>query len=142
MSPVSTLYREFLSRAPADEPSVTAWIVENRHNEYEPFGTLVHGGARTRAEFLAYQEEQAHRRTRALAAELERQREAAAHKAQAATERLANAVRRGDLKAVQALFAKGADWRSALPDGRSLIELARQSGNAAVAEYLASRGVQ
>lgn len=140
VSPVIALYREYMTRGPSDEPDVTAWIVANRVNNYEPFGTIMHGGARTQAEFHAHGAHRARERARGFAADAERQREAARRKGDEATDLLPNAVRRGDLKAVQALVLRGADWRRPLPDGRSLIEFAQEDGRVAVAEYLASLG--
>src|SRR5688500_18258051 len=55
VSPIIPLYGEYLSRQPIDEPQFTSWIVGHRRNEYEPFGTIVHGGARTLAEFHGHQ---------------------------------------------------------------------------------------
>lgn len=57
------------------------------------------------------------------------------------TERLAGAVRRGDLSAVKALLAKGADVTKALPNGGSLVGLAKEYGRTTIAEYLRSVGV-
>lgn len=53
-----------------------------------------------------------------------------------ATELLPNAVRRGDVKAVDALRLRGGDITMKLPDGRSLVELAREHGRSGVVEYL------
>lgn len=148
VSPVVVLYHEFLRREPVDEPQFTSWIVANRRNGYEPFGMLNHGGARTQSELVAYKQQQSNERAaeRAQVAEkhtqdLMRQQNAAAAKLVAATDRLAPAVRRGDVKAVQALLGRGADWRRALPIGQSLLRLARAHGREAVAVFLEERGI-
>lgn len=56
--------------------------------------------------------------------------------AEAATNKLYNAVRRGDLKAVRALISKGADATSHAPDGSSLIAVAVSMGFDAIASEL------
>ena len=80
-----------------------------------------------------------------MALEAERQQQALARRRlrdqRESTERLAPAVRRGDLAAVQALLAKGADVTRALPPGGSLVALAEEHGRAAVAEFLQSQGI-
>jgi hypothetical protein len=79
------------------------------------------------------------------AREAERERQAAevrrVRKQQQATERLGPAVRRGDLAAVQALLAKGADTTRALPNGASLVAWAEENGQAAIVDFLRSRGI-
>jgi hypothetical protein len=57
-----------------------------------------------------------------------------------ATQRLA-AARRGDVSGVEALLGRGADWRKALPDGRSLVELAEKNGRNVMVMFLQSRGI-
>lgn len=148
VSPVIVLYREYLQREPADEPQFTTWIVANRRNDYEPFGTLDHGGARTQSELVAYEQRRSNERAERRAQEAERhtqdlvrQKKGAAAKLVRATDRLAAAVRRGDLKAVQALLDRGADWRRALPAGQSLLGLARDHGRETVAAFLEERGI-
>jgi hypothetical protein len=56
--------------------------------------------------------------------------------AAAATKDLPNAVRRGDLKAVRALIAKGADPATSAPDGSSLIAVAASLGFDSIASEL------
>src|SRR5690606_25332171 len=63
-SPVITLYREVVKRAPAWEPDLTAWIVAHRTNPYEPFGTGDDYGAESWAQ---YSERSRKSRDRALA---------------------------------------------------------------------------
>jgi len=141
-SPVLVLYHEFLRREPQDEPQVTSWIVANRRNGYEPFGTLGHGGARTQSEYLARTQRWVAERAERHASDLARQEEGRAAKLAAATRRLAPAVRRGDVKAVQALLDRGADWQRALPAGQSLLQLAHDHGREKVATFLVERGIK
>jgi hypothetical protein len=60
-----------------------------------------------------------------------------------ATDSLYNAVRRGDLKAVQALLAKGADPTISTPTDEPLVEFAQTAGSKEIANLLeAARGNQ
>ena len=142
VSPVIGLYLNYIARFPEQEPALTGWVVDNRVNDYEPFGSVYHEGARTYAEFLERRECRQREHEARL---LQRQQEAARLKqmrdAQKATPNLANAVRRGDLKAVMALLAKGADPAVAIADGGSLVALAEANGRAEVAAFLRSKGI-
>lgn len=53
-SPVITLYYHYTCMYPETEPNLTAWIADNRCNDYEPFGTCIHGNARSLKEYKAY----------------------------------------------------------------------------------------
>ena len=146
VAPVICLYRSFVRRFPEDEPGLTAWVVANRVNSHEPFGSTIGNKASSLKEHLLL------RLSHASAGEKRRQRKEReeqeamalrrARDAEAATTRLANAVRRGDLGAVQALLAKGADPSKALPAGQSLLTLAVEHGRTAVADFLRERGIQ
>ena len=61
-------------------------------------------------------------------------------KADAATKNLYNAVRRGDLKSVVALLARGANASAPAPDGSRLIDLAISKGFDAIATQLQDAG--
>ncbi len=142
VSPVIPLYHAFIDRWPADEPRLTAWVVDNTSNPWEPFGTSVHGKARSQAELWLYH---AHRRVIAsenIEAEEQRARLAKVKRAARATENLYNAVRRGDVKALKALIEKGADWREAAKSKGSLLQLAMEKGRVHVVEYLKSVGFE
>lgn len=118
VSPVIRLYSSFVSRFPDSEPNLTAWIVLNRVNPYEPFGTLSCNNAVTLDRHLA---SRAERRARAIeneATENARQAEAAVRRSEIATSRLAAAVKRGDNAAVAALLDQGANPLKALGGGR------------------------
>lgn len=142
VSPVIALYYDYIARFPGQEPALTAWVVDNRVNDYDPFGSACDEGARTYAEFLERQELRWREHQARL---LQRQQDAARLKqmrdAEKATTNLAGAVRRGDLKAVMALLAKGADPSKAVADGGSLVALAEANGRTEVAAYLRSQGM-
>ena len=93
VSPVIPLYREFIARYPGDDPEFTSWIVRNRRNEYDPFGTTVHGDATTLQEFRAYQRRRALSRAEGEARNRELQRGDVEAKAERATGRLAGAAK-------------------------------------------------
>ncbi len=141
VSPVIHVYHEFLARNTENEPEVTSWIVDNRRNDYEPFGTIVHGGARTHAEFKAYRALCAERRAEGMARDAARQRRDAVAKADRATKRLSGAVKRGDVAAARSLLSAGADIQSALPPGESLVALARVNNREKMVEFLIERGM-
>ena len=145
-SPVIVLYDVLVGRRPSLEPELTKWIVEHSDNPWEPFGTLE--GERRPTSYSEYVEgcnALARFTSKNIAAEEKRQEEARKRRVirerEESTQRLANAVRRGDLLAVQALLAKGADVRRALPEGESLVTLAESNGRASVAEFLRSLGI-
>lgn len=142
VSPVIPLYREFLDRGPDDEPELTSWIVRNRRNDYEPFGTIIHGDATTLQEFREYRARRARVAAEGQARDAERQRKDAAAKAERATARLAAAVRRGDVAAVRALIEAGAEIHKALPPGKSLFDLARENGRDKMVAFLRHLGLR
>jgi hypothetical protein len=139
VSPVIPLYWEYVRRFPADEPALTAWIADNRVNSSEPF----HGyeQARSLREYYALREARGTKREATQAAEAERQTIAAKRKAEGATKKLAAAIRRGDLAAVRALLARGADWQTAQEQAGSLILLAESLGHTAISVLLREHGV-
>lgn len=127
------LHRALAARYPELEPEVSRWIVAHRRSEKLPFGTVNHLGAATLAELATA-------RASAAAVDQARQEQTAAevrvHHAACANERLPNAVRRGDLAAVKALAAMGANLQMRLPDGRTLHDIARGSQRTKVLDYL------
>lgn len=73
-----------------------------------------------------------------LKLELQQQKENRERNIQNATQRLYNAVRRGDIKALQALIAKGADVSLPTSAGMTLLEYAESQGKKAIVELLQS----
>jgi hypothetical protein len=136
VSPVIALYSEYLRRRPDDDLSLTSWIVDHRRNEYEPFGTTIHGGARTLGEFNRYQQERLRRAAEGRARDAERQRVDALAKAERATSRTVAAVKRGDVAALRALIAAGGQLHWTGYSLESLTELARMHGRGAMVEFL------
>ena len=95
------------------------WILRNTRSYW-----YYSHGATSLAELNSLERARAHRASESLSREAEREQLAKAHKAKAATVRLYNAVRRGDVKAVRALLALGADPTVPTPDGSTLLSLA------------------
>ncbi len=145
VSPVIPLFRAYAERFPLHEPELCHWITENRKNDYEPFGTWDHGGARTLAEFHSHQVWKNRDRNKRIQVEMDRQKvfkETRIEREKAeATENLWNAVRRGDVTAVEALLAKGADWKSIVNEKGSLVELAHKNKNVAMIALLERYGI-
>jgi len=141
VSPAISLFAAYAKRFPELEPALTGWIVAHRVNPYEPFGSLICNDAPTiEAHFLERLKRRAIAREHEQF-EHERQKRAAERRADIATSRLVAAVTRGDVKAVEALFATGADAEKALP-GESLVHLASVHGRTAVVELLQRRGIR
>ena len=145
VSPVIVLYHEYADRRPEGERELVEWIFAHRQGEYEPFGTLYDEGARTLDEFHARSFARKARAQQRRAAQDISDKEARALRmsfgAAQATRYLANAVRRGDEKAVLALLAKGADPGAAL-GGDSLVQHALANGRERMAALLRERVVK
>jgi hypothetical protein len=137
-SPVAPLCRTFAQLHPQSEPELFAWVVENRINTYEPFGTTTFAGATS----LAMHNELRRDRKEYVTAEDEKRQESRrVREAEKATERLPNAVRRGDLSAVEALLKRGADILVASSKVGSLCQLARDNDRDAMVEYLIEKQI-
>ena len=143
VSPVIVLYRALVERSPAREPELTSWVVANRRNRWEPFGTLNDGSATTYQAFVAYRQKQAEEQAERYRVGMLRQAADQAAKRQRdreeSTKRIAAAVRRGDRAAVEALLRKDPDLKCALPDGGSLIDLALAHNQSDIAALIRSR---
>lgn len=144
VSPVIVLYEGHSLRFPDHEPALTAWIVDHRMNPYEPFGSTQHPEARSLQEYRRLSFERSSRAHANRVAEAERQERAREERLlreqREATVRLAPAIRRGDLLAVKALLAKGADLAQEALEGGSLVGYAEANGRGHIAEYLRSIG--
>jgi hypothetical protein len=145
VSPVIALYFAYVERFPERELPLTRWIIQHRINAYEPYGSAAYSDATSLADFYVTRSRRQERARRNEEAERLRSHERHLQKRQreavAATERLPNAVRRGDLKAVEALLQKGADWRAASDRCGGLLALARKEGRTSVEALLIARGI-
>ena len=108
-----------------------AWILANTNSYWYYAGGMksldgFHYWQRTKYEIAAENE----------SIDAERQAKDRARIALKASGNLYNAVRRGDVKAVVALIALGADVQSCCPDGKSVVDLAAEQGLMEIAEIL------
>lgn len=94
--------------------------------------------AKSYAEWRADRAQQAWQRRVREENERRRAAESRARKAEQATSNLANAIRRGDQKAVRALLEKGAAPEGPAPDGGTFAEYAEACGRPDIAEQLRS----
>jgi hypothetical protein len=141
VSPVVSMFRLLVERDPPWLNELSAWIVRNGVNEYEPFGSSCSRSFADYEQFKAWEAARALRSERNLAREAARDDEARLLRRPANNRNLVNAVRRGDVLAVKALLADGADPREAMPEGGSLQELARANGRELLLQYLESQGI-
>jgi hypothetical protein len=126
--PVANLFRIYASMVDAEELDRFAdWILRNTVNDYTPYGTSNHG-ARSLEELKKREAARVARKEATAAEERARFENARSQKIVQATERLPNALRRRDPKAVAALLAKGADPDSVGSSGQSGREIAQGLG--------------
>lgn len=142
VSPVIALFRVHQERFPKCERSLADWILANRVNAYEPYGSARCGQARSRAEYEMCLEKLSQHAAAKQTAERERRHAASREKTGKATSRLRNAVRRGDIAAVDGLLLQGADWRAVIAAGGSLLELARENQREQMVAHLRSIGIE
>lgn len=126
-----TALQELLPMAQDDDHSLLDWVLSNTKSYW-----YYSHGAKSFAEFAVLKTAQAARRAESERLEREREGHAKARRAERATQRLFNCIRRGDLKAVQALLGKGAAAHTATPDGVPLVQYAESLGHTAIAEAL------
>lgn len=143
-SPVIPLYEIFHRKFPESEPLLGKWIIENRKNPYDPFGTICCSSSSSWAEFKDCMEARAVDRENRKAQNQENIRVIKLRKNEIEREKylrhLPKAIARGDLPAVKAITEKESSEGIMGPDGESLSEYASSLGQVAVASYLDSIG--
>ena len=127
----ATALHELLPMAQDHDHSLLDWVLSNTKSYW-----YYSHGAKSFAELAILKAAQAARRAESERLEREREGHAKARRAERATHRLSNSIRRGDLKAVQALLAQGAAADTATPEGVPLIQYAESLGHTAIAEAL------
>jgi hypothetical protein len=126
--PVAPLFRIYSSMVDAKERDRFAdWILANTVNDYTPYGTHNHG-ARSLEELEKKEDARFARKQATAAREQAIFEDARSQRSMQATERLPNALRRKDAKAVAALLAKGADADAVGPSGKSARKIAHDLG--------------
>ena len=141
VSPVIWVFREIQRRNPPWTDELAGWVLDHRVNEYEPFGTMISRQVKDLDGLRKWQDDCLARRAARADAEAFRAREASERRSARATESVVGAVRRGDLAGLKALLAQGACLERALPDGRSLQELAASHGRQQMVELLRELGI-
>lgn len=126
-----TSLREFFRNTPEIYIEALDWVLKNT-NSYWYYSN----GAKSYSDYCLIQQNKEKYRAESLRIEDEIKRAAKERRGIKATSNLYNAVRRGDLKAVRALIAKGADREVKAPDGTSLIELAKANNHNDIADVL------
>lgn len=126
--PVANLFRIYASMVDSNERDRFAdWVLRNTVNDYTPYGTSNHG-ARNLEELDRKKDALFARKQATAAREKARFEDARNQRGMQATERLPNALRRRDAKAVAALIARGADADAVGLSGKSAREIAREAG--------------
>jgi hypothetical protein len=117
--------------APGDDEATIDWVLSHTRS-YDYYAN----GARSLAEVLEAKAARAAGRAATAQAEAERGQGAREKRAARATTLLYNAVRRGDLKAVQGLIGQGASANARTPEGEDLVVYAERMGRAEIAALL------
>lgn len=125
VSPVIWTFRTLSRRSPHGYAPLVDWIRQHTDNQYLPFGSPRHHGARTWDEYEQLNRQYAAQRRQA---EDTLRREAKSRRVAQATSRLFGALRRRDTKAVSALLAKGADIHTVNEHGQTAAQYARSLG--------------
>lgn len=126
---------QLLPLSPGEDEATIDWVLA-RTRSYDYYAN----GARTLAEFLEAKAARAEGRAATARLEAERQRAAREKRAARATTLLYNAVRRGDLKAVQGLIEQGASADARTPEGEDLDGYAERNGRTEIAAALREAG--
>lgn len=126
-----TILHRLLPLLPGDGRDTLDWVLSNTRS----YWYYVHS-ATSIAEMKEFSRIRAELREHNLQLEKRREIEAKALKGDRATTNLYNAVRRGDIRAVQALLNAGANANITTPDGAALHEYAASKGRDDIAELL------
>lgn len=145
-SPVHLLVAKYLEICPEKEYELCGWIIDNRVNGYDPWGVGQDFGARSKLELEELMAKEYARRehekrlrkeeTQKRISQLKKRR------IQDDIDKLHNAVRRGDLLAVQALINSGISWKQTVNKHGSLVELAKDNNREKVALYLIEQNIR
>jgi hypothetical protein len=147
-SPVAYLYEALRKRMDSVD-DVADWVFRHRDNSYIPFGSPAQ--CRSLAEYRAWwltreadlaEERRARWERNSVQHRLEEQRHMVKLALQPGkkTRALANAIRRGDVAAVEALLAKGANPRAVDSEGRTMRAMADAKGDRRILELLRRAG--
>lgn len=132
-----TMLERLLSLILDPERKLLDWILRNTTSYW-----YYAYGARSIEEFDLACRRKAERAAESIRRDEDRQAQDRSRIAKAATRKLYNAVRRGDIKAVRALIEKGADVSVPAPNGSSVLALATSRGFEAIATELRNAGTK
>jgi hypothetical protein len=140
-TPIAGLYYKFAELYPDDEQALTEWIVKNRANDYDPFGTIVCNDVLSLGMHRAYFEgrEAARKRRESYVSEWQSYQDGVRKdlKAIEGNKNLPGAIARGDISAVTALIKNGASLDSVEKStGMSPIQLALTTHRGDMAVFL------
>lgn len=122
---------QLLPLTPGEDVATIDWVLLHTRS-YDYYAN----GARSLADVLEAKAARAEGRAATARLEAQRERAAKERRAARATALLYNAVRRGDLKAVQGLIAQGASVDVRTPEGEDLESYAQRSGRTEIAATL------
>ena len=122
---------QLLPLSPGEDEATIDWVLAHTRS-YDYYAN----GARSLAEVLEAKAARAEGRAATARLEAERERAAKEKRAARATTLLYNAVRRGDLQAVQGLIEQGASADARTPEGEDLEGFADRNGRAEIAAVL------
>ena len=122
---------QLLPLSPGEDEAMIAWVL-TRTRSYDYYANE----ARSLAEVLEAKAARAAGRAATARVPAERERAAREKRAARATALLCNAVRRGDLIAVQGLMAQGASADARTPEGEDVEAYAERSGRSEIAAVL------
>lgn len=121
------LYRLLEKRTINNLEEVANWVLANTKNKYEPFGTNNYG-AKSIDEYALLLKSEWNRKEATYKRIEDEQLASKERKKEDATEKLSKAVRRKDIKAIQALLAKGANIHYLDKNGKSSFDYAQELG--------------
>lgn len=135
-SGVISLFRCLAQRKRRRPDDLADWVLANTTNSYAPFGVYNRGGARSIAAWDAHVQLQAERLLEKLRHDQELHRLSLEGKAEKTTKDLFSAIRRKDIKAVQALSLRGAQFNVPGTEGMTALAYARSFGRTPIFELL------
>ncbi len=135
VSGVIWAFRRLQHRTHSNRDTLADWILAHTNNPWAPFGSS-NLGARSLAEFQAIQQRAATARIQRAQNENERQAAVASRIANKATHDIFAAIRRKDIKAVQALLLRGARLDVSDDTGKTAMVYAQSLGHAPIIELL------
>ena len=138
------LFRQLVARTGEPNDELADWVLSHTNSRYLPWGSN-NWGARSVKEYRMRVQQHEEKKTRKKNERIAAEEQARAAKqlaiARAATNNIWRAIARDDIKAVDALIAKGADLKVINGDGMSPLEYATLLGKTEICMLLKSKQV-